>query len=149
MKIEGSAFRLGGGPGLANRYSGGVPIRCFAGLLTVLVAGFFEPACVLEGCRASTLSSSTPSRCGRSGFNFGNNCEVVDRVDCGFVAVRLELDVVVILLGPPPVRALNLSSLSRNDLSAAGFSCRVTASGGLAMRGAEGDLRATEPGSLC
>lgn len=58
-------------------------------------------------------------------------------------------DVVVALFALPPVRALNLDSLSKNDLSMIGFSCLDTASGGLEMRGAEGDLSDAETGAFC
>ena len=51
--------------------------------------------------------------------------------------------------GLPSVKALNLSSLPRNDLSTAGFSRFVTASGGLGIRGAITGLDATDAEALC
>ena len=145
MNIEGSAFRLGGGPGLPNRESGGVPMPRFGGLLAVITGGAFRPGNTSDGCRSSSSWSSAPSLWEICALGLRGACKVVGCFPRSSVVAVPNSDTVLGLFGRPPVRALNLSSLSRNDLSAVGFSCLEVASGGLGSRGALGRLAV--PGS--
>ena len=149
MKIEGSAFRLGGGGGLANRVGGGVPVRCFGVLLDVLTFKVLLLVIGLEACVPPISSSSAPSLCGRGRCGLDKACEAVCAFEIASVFVLLVSDIVIALFRLPSVSALNRSSLSKNALSVAGFSCLAIAIGGLAIRGTVGCLIATGDEVFC
>lgn len=149
MKIEGWAFRLGGGGGLANRGAGDVPVRRFGLLFDVLTLWFLRLVSGPESCVSSISSSPAPSLCGSGRFGLDKVCEAVGPFAIASVIVLLDSDTVIALFGFPSVSALNRSSLSKNALSVPGFSCLVTARGGLAIRGTVGCFIVTGAEVFC
>lgn len=137
MKIEGSAFRLGGGGGLANR-GGGVSVRRFGMLFDVLTLWFLRLVIGPKACVSSVSSSSAPSLCGRVRFGLDKASEALGPFAIPPVFVLLDSGTLIALFALPSVSALNRSSLSKKPLSVAGLSCLATARGGLAIRGTVG-----------
>lgn len=149
MKIEGSAFRFGGGPGLPNRDRGGVPSRRLGELFTPSIVWTFEPGCGSGICEFSSTSSLTPSVCESCCLTLDECCMAKGGFDSGTVLIILELGTLVATSGLFAVRVLDLPSLSWSDSSTAGLSSLVTASGGLGFRGDLGGFAVIYGEVLC